>query len=330
MARGRKKRRRRNKQQNMSAAQRENRTKGRTIPESLLAGVLTPDGEIVRGKDAFAFIQKHPQRADAEVESWQTETQPGDCFVKIKGTLLLCGEIVDTFDPDELRNFRLARCYSLVIPEGELLGIHVADIPQAITRREFEGARRAHWRGYLHEPFADAINEEFGISEVTAIGILSDAARMSECTAAIYTAPPSTEVIAQSLGLMYGAPTDTVAALLNAITSHTCAYADLREDAQYVVQHGQEGKRWNYISVNRLHDAAHAIAAIHAAENGDAVPEVYILDVARGKAMTVTCVSDLARDLWGPLGVFGISRFEMRTTLPQKLYGRLPENAVWD
>jgi len=305
--------------------------KNSTIPEALRNGVLTPNGETLQGDEAIAFVGEYPRLADPMMESWRVEIKPGDCFAKLVGTLGVFGEFVDTFKTKQVSNFRLARCYSVSYPEGTTLGIHVADIPQIITRREFDCARRAHWRGFLREAFADAIYEECGIRDDTAVGILSEAARMSETAAASEVAPLPEDVAASLLAARYRVPADRVATLLRAITSlRTVAYGDLNADARYVVRHGQESKRWNFISFGSLQETAQAIAVIHAAVNGNAVPDVYVLDVTRGRAMAVSCTTDLGRDLWGPLSAFGISRLEMRATLPPNLYGAIPASAPWE
>lgn len=62
-----------------------------------------------------------------------------------ESSFTIYGEILQAYDEDRLRHFRLAECFSVHCPEGEVGDIHVADVTSTLARDQFELARSLDW-----------------------------------------------------------------------------------------------------------------------------------------------------------------------------------------
>ncbi len=282
---------------------------------------VTSDGRVIECDDPMAVVREQTRFADAEVRPWQAKLVPGDCFFKVVNDLPIFGEVLEVYDETHVRHFRLARCFSTACPDGELGDIHVADVREEITRREFDRAQRVGWGGFICDGFADSVGEEFGVEDATAVAILSEAASMPDCgKKSIATVAFRCRVRAYQ-----------VSGVLNrreCVGRHIVPFFD--RNVRYVMRSGYESFYWMLDGYADHADIAQVIKTAYRAAEGHEVPEVYLLNVATGKAKALSDAADLDRDLWGPISVFGLTRFEMMAVFPSWLFDAVSANAAWD
>jgi len=79
------------------------------------------------------------QAADSRTQDWQRQIKKGDCFKRLTPYgLEIFGEVLKGYEAEDLKNFRVCRCYSFVCPEGEIGDVHVSTIDSLIDRDTFE------------------------------------------------------------------------------------------------------------------------------------------------------------------------------------------------
>ncbi len=124
-------------------------------------------------KDALAQMREGRQRADETVQPWQSRLAVGDYFVKLdqRSGLTIYGEILnpvaklppdptpeEQFEHDgerdlwasrSMRNVRFARCYSEVVPDGEVGNIHVSTVALKLQPVDFQAAMLDGWPNLL-------------------------------------------------------------------------------------------------------------------------------------------------------------------------------------
>jgi hypothetical protein len=104
----------------------------------------------------FESLAENQQRADAQVEPWQSEMKDGDHFVHIvdmDGPVAIYGVIEDSkyeedlelYNEPHMKNYRMCRCWSILCPEGELGSIHVATIQKKLSPSQFNLASQSDW-----------------------------------------------------------------------------------------------------------------------------------------------------------------------------------------
>lgn len=94
----------------------------------------------------FDRIEQARVAAAARVEPWQAELKPGDHFVRIEvvgpgHAVAIYGEILETYSEPRLEHYRFTRCFSVVMPEGELGDTHVSVMQKKLSPSQFNLAR---------------------------------------------------------------------------------------------------------------------------------------------------------------------------------------------
>ena len=283
--------------------------------------VVTSDGRVIECDDPLAVVQEQTRLADAEVRPWQAKLVPGDYFFKVVGDLPIFGEILEIYEEPHVRHFRFTRCFSTDCPDGELGDIHVADVCDKLTFREFDRTRRVGWTMFLSDVFADVLDEDFRIDEEMMFAMLAEIGQIQDFSNdAMATIACRCRVHVSKVS--------RVLDLLECFGRHIVRFHDA--DVRFVVRYGHNSSRWMLHGYATYGDMAEAITTVYCEVGADAVAEVYLLDVATGKAMALSAAADLDRGLWGPASVFGMARFEMRTVFPQWLFDAVSAHAEWD
>jgi len=294
--------------------------KSRATPEKQRNGVVTGDGRVIECDDLLACVREQTRLADAEVRPWQAGLVPGDYFFMVGNDLPIFGEVLEVYDAMHVRHFRLARCFSTVCPNGEIGDVHVADVREKITQREFDRAQRVGWSGFICDGFADAVGEEFGIEDATAVAILLAAAAM----------PDSGEKSIAAIAVRCGVRAYQVSGVLNReefVGRYIVTISD--PHVRYVLRIRHDSLGWVLHGCATYADMARFVTFVYGVAGGRAVPEVYLLNVATGKAKALSGATDLDRDLWEPISVFGLTRFEMMAVFPPPLFDAVSANAAW-
>ena len=77
------------------------------------------------GEDMMDALSEAIDRADEETKLWQTQIKPGHCIIMLQDDLWIIGQVLEQSEPE---NYRLAKCYSDYLPEGETGDIHVCTV----------------------------------------------------------------------------------------------------------------------------------------------------------------------------------------------------------
>lgn len=119
-------------------------------------------------EDMFGYLQKSREEADARVDTEQASIQIGDYFCYVVDDLVIYGEVLDPcapqlgiqYSPEDLeeikaegevyktagmKHFRFTRCYSVVVPEGEIGDVHVSSVFSKLTSMQFDAAKKTGW-----------------------------------------------------------------------------------------------------------------------------------------------------------------------------------------
>lgn len=99
-------------------------------------------------EDFFAAENSAREEADSTVQSFQKRLQAGDCFLRYLPDmdLVIWGEVIEGQPADAtMKNYRYARCYSQICPEGEYGDVHVSSVASAIGRSQFNEGRERGW-----------------------------------------------------------------------------------------------------------------------------------------------------------------------------------------
>lgn len=102
--------------------------------------------------EILSKLMKSRDAADRRVTQEQSDQAiVGACFLRFepRDRILIYGEIVEPaysedrvlFEQPHMKHVRLARCYSVVEPDGEFGNVHVATMNHFVTREVFEGFR---------------------------------------------------------------------------------------------------------------------------------------------------------------------------------------------
>jgi len=112
-------------------------------------------------EEMIEAIRRSTEAADADVVPWQKELKPGDKFFRIVEDVAIYGEILDPmasvedeeekeylqelYSEEHMANYRFAKCYSVVCPQGEMGDVHVSTVYMVLTDTIFEQFRRMEW-----------------------------------------------------------------------------------------------------------------------------------------------------------------------------------------
>lgn len=103
--------------------------------------------------DDFLSIEAEAQRQAATcIQPWQRNLKPGDLFYRLHECgIIIFGEVLpmtgyDEPDDELMPDYRLTRCYSEVLPEGELGEIHISVVDGILTPEQFAEAKAKGWK----------------------------------------------------------------------------------------------------------------------------------------------------------------------------------------
>lgn len=117
-------------------------------------------------EDMFAAVAQAQKAADAAVIPAQAQMVAGDYFVRHDHSsgIVIYGEILDPAKPNGLdlssaeceedaqiyaqphmKHVRFCRCYSVVVPHGELGDVHVSRMDVQLSKHMFDVAREGRW-----------------------------------------------------------------------------------------------------------------------------------------------------------------------------------------
>lgn len=123
-------------------------------------------------EEMVSFLEEN-QRAmvasmdDPRNRDLMAELPPGAWFLRWldeeawpTGGLLIAGEVLDPQDPHDRREVRaarkrgllFARCYSVVVPEGEMGSTHVTNVARVARPEEIEWLRKRGWKPLVLRP----------------------------------------------------------------------------------------------------------------------------------------------------------------------------------
>lgn len=101
------------------------------------------------GEDFFDILEEMMSQADEAVQSWQTKLKKGDYYLQVMriygDTIYIFGKILKNYREPRMRNYRLVRAFSFVVPEGELGDVHVSSVTSKISSQTFEQGKRCGW-----------------------------------------------------------------------------------------------------------------------------------------------------------------------------------------
>ena len=106
---------------------------------------IIPPGSL---DDFFEQERKAQEQANARVQPWQAQIQPGDYFKRWHNAgFNIYGQVLEDEEPrhPSLQYYRLCRAYSLSCPKGEMGDIHVAQIANLLSEEQFREARDTGW-----------------------------------------------------------------------------------------------------------------------------------------------------------------------------------------
>lgn len=98
-------------------------------------------------EDPFEAIAAAKEEADKRILPWQAQLKKGDYFYYFssEAEIVVWGEVLeDQIDP-EMHGYRFCRCYSPIMPEGELGDVHVSVIHSRVSEVDFKLARATGW-----------------------------------------------------------------------------------------------------------------------------------------------------------------------------------------
>lgn len=95
-------------------------------------------------------IDEGRKEADNKVQYWQTKLAPGDFFVQTtEYGFLIFGQVLESDDEfyrtEQGKNYRFCRCYSVVVPDGEMGDVHVSAISLAVSEEVFLRFKEKYW-----------------------------------------------------------------------------------------------------------------------------------------------------------------------------------------
>ncbi len=94
--------------------------------------------------------RKAREAADRNVKPWQALIKKGDCFRQwTPYGFEIFGEVLEEYQEEHLKNYRLCHCYSLACPEGERGDVHVSVVDALIDRGTFEQIKKRLRQGSL-------------------------------------------------------------------------------------------------------------------------------------------------------------------------------------
>lgn len=97
--------------------------------------------------DPFRTLAELKNAADARILPWQNALKKGDRFFyySAEAEVVIWGEVLEDQTDPEMFGYRFCRCYSPIVPTGEMGDVHVSVIHRVVSSDVFEMARATGW-----------------------------------------------------------------------------------------------------------------------------------------------------------------------------------------
>jgi len=95
--------------------------------------------------EAMADINRSIRAADACARPEQISLREGDHFMSVSDGLVIFGRIIESYEDERLKFFRLVEAFSEACVSGEIGDAHCSQM-RPISKDLFEAARAAGWQ----------------------------------------------------------------------------------------------------------------------------------------------------------------------------------------
>jgi hypothetical protein len=94
-------------------------------------------------------MQKDHEQASANIQGWQRNLIPGDCFVRRAYGIDIWGKVIAQDDADLDADYRFCFCFSVACQSGEFGDVHISTVVERKTEQEFFTEYALHNNGQL-------------------------------------------------------------------------------------------------------------------------------------------------------------------------------------